>query len=218
LSRFKRAPTIQTILSFVFGFLIFGGSLGWLVYLLYEIYPPFNHIICVLLLPPFLCGLYVGLFFRQRIPKILSIVFTMLLSILYLILNLLLLMSKSGNIFYVIICCTFGGNLLFVGMIKLVNFISYRLSLRKGESSFFSRNWYRFKEGKLFFATWVHFSILQLFPLITFIFWEVWDAFYNILGVYILSLGFSLFFFFYWQKSRDELYPPTPTEPFKSKH
>ncbi|MCK5046924.1 MAG: hypothetical protein KAS22_10115, partial [Candidatus Heimdallarchaeota archaeon] len=164
-----------------------------------------------------LCGLYVGLFFRQRIAKILSIVFTILLSFLYPIFTILFLNDGPEYVYFVTISCTFGGNLLFVGMIKLVNTLSYRLAAKASESSDFSRNWYRFKEGKLFFATWAHFSILRIFPLISAIIWTEWFAFYNVLGVYILSLGFSTFFYFFWQNSRDEFHQSTQAEPLESK-
>ncbi|MCK5184968.1 MAG: hypothetical protein KAQ95_11730, partial [Candidatus Heimdallarchaeota archaeon] len=101
MSRFQLSPIFQAILSFVLGFFIFGGSFGWLVYLIYPVYPPLSHVICVTLLPPFLCGLYVGLFFRQRIAKILSIVFTILLSFLYPIFTILFLNDGPEYVYFV---------------------------------------------------------------------------------------------------------------------
>ncbi len=217
LARFQHTPRVHTILSFVFGFLITGWSCAWLFYLM-VVYPnPISHFIGVTLLPPFLCGLYVGIFFRQKNAKIISIVFTLILSLLYPIFTVSLYdyrCSGCPDYHYVTISCIFAGNLLFVGMIKLVNFISFRFSAKTGESSVFSRDWYRFKEGKFFFATWISFSILRLFPLLYYSIWFQRNYFLNVLAVFIPSLGFSLFFFFYWRKSRDKFHQSAQTEPF----
>lgn len=220
LSRFQFTPRVQSILSFVFGFILMGGTVVWMFLGPLNCLPSYSQYFCVTLIPPFLCGIYVGLFFRDRNAKLLSIVFVMLLSLSYPIFNITLPAFRCPyvpNYHFVVTNCIFAGNLLFVGMIKLVNFIFFRLSARTGESSVFSRNWYRFKEGKLFFATWVHFSILRIAPLIIFGVLGRLNDFYNILAVFILSQGIALLFFFYWQKARDNLYPPTPTEPFISK-
>ncbi|MCG3254069.1 MAG: hypothetical protein KAX09_09475, partial [Candidatus Heimdallarchaeota archaeon] len=210
------ASSVHSILPFVFGFLITGWSCAWLSYLM-VVYPnPISHFIGVTLLPPFICGLYVGIFFRQKSAKIISIVFTMILSLLYPIFTVSLYdyrCTGCPDYHYVTICCVFAGNLLFVGMIKLVNFISFRFSAKTGENTVFTRNWYRFNEGKFFFATWTHISILQLLPLLYYSIWFQRNYFLNVLAVIILSLGLSLFFFFYWRKSRDKFHQSAQTEP-----
>jgi hypothetical protein len=201
------------VLSVIIGLILLGGPLSWMFYVLRQ-YPPHAHIVAFTLLPPILCGFYIGLLFRQRAAKIVSIVFTVLLSLLYPFFSFVILFGEgSSSVTYTAICCIFIGNLLFVVIIRLLNDRFLRSPKKTDEKEVFHSAWHRFKEGKFFFATWTHFTILRLMPLITAIFIEEWPAFFNVLTIYVLSYGISVFYYFYWQRTREELtYYQSPEE------
>ncbi len=148
MSRVILSPKLQVFLSSLFGFVLLFGSAAWLAFYL-VVYPyPYRHFVGPLLVPPILCGLHLGFFFRQKTAKIISIVTSILVSFIYPIFNILLLRIYSGYRYpSLAISCTLIGNLLFIAFIRLVNFFFYKYSPSSKQEVEFSRSWYQFKEG-----------------------------------------------------------------------
>jgi hypothetical protein len=213
LSRVHFSPKLQVFLSSIFGLLLLAGTTAWLTFYMVVYFFPYRHFVGPTLVPPILCGLLLGLFFRQRAAKIISIIVSMLVSFLYPVFSILVYLNYDGSRYpSVTISCTLIGNILFIGIIRLVNFLFLKYSSPSKQDNEFSRYWYQFKEGKLFFSTWVHFSLLQLILLIYFSVEGGLNALYLVISVVVISLTCAIYSFFYWREARDEFKKPQINE------